>query len=125
MVFLKLVHTEYQVNYETQPFWVNVVHLVPNVQTLDEHDVGPIRLAPTTTLHFNQPLKSKHSVPHWNFYFLLKQVEKYIIYDVVSVATCPNKNDGAKTAKRWYLGSKNSKTLFRVKNLLSKIENSY
>ena len=34
MVFLKLVHTEYQVNHKTQQFWVNVVHLVPNVQTL-------------------------------------------------------------------------------------------
>ena len=34
MVFLKLVHTEYQVNNETQPFWVKDVHLVPNLQTL-------------------------------------------------------------------------------------------
>ena len=30
MVFLKLVHTEYQVNHKTQPFCVKVVHLVPN-----------------------------------------------------------------------------------------------
>ena len=31
MVFLKLVHTESQVNHKTQPFWVKGVHLVPNV----------------------------------------------------------------------------------------------
>ena len=53
MVFLKLVHTEYQVNHKTQPFWVKVVHLVPNVQTLAGHAVGTIHLAPTTTLHFD------------------------------------------------------------------------
>ena len=47
MVFLKLVHTQYQVNHKTQPFWVKVVHLVPNVQTLAGHDVGVIRLAQT------------------------------------------------------------------------------
>ena len=40
MVFLKLVHKEYQVNHTTHPFWVKVVHLVPNVQTLAGHDVG-------------------------------------------------------------------------------------
>ena len=51
MVFLKLVHTEYQVNYKTQLFWVKEAHLVPNVQILAGHDVGAIRLAPTTTLH--------------------------------------------------------------------------
>ena len=56
MVFLKLVDTEYQVNHKTQPFWVKVVHLVPNVQTLAGHDVGAIRLAPTTTLHFDTVL---------------------------------------------------------------------
>ena len=61
-----MVHTEYQVNHKTQPFCVKVVHLVvTNVQTLAGHDVGAIRLAPTTTLHFNQPLKTKYSVPHW------------------------------------------------------------
>jgi hypothetical protein len=43
MVFLKLVHTEYQVNHKTQPFWVKVVHLVPNVQILAGHDIGAIR----------------------------------------------------------------------------------
>ena len=37
---------------------------------------------------------------------------------MVSVATCLNKNDGAKIAQRWQRGSKNSKTLFRTKNLL-------
>ena len=72
MVFLKLVYTKYQVNNKTQPFWVKVVHLVPNVQTLAGHDIGAIRLAPTTTLQFNQPLKTKYSVLHWIFYFLLK-----------------------------------------------------
>ena len=50
MVFLKLVHTETQVNHKTQPFWVKVVHLVPNVQTLPGHAVDTIHLAPTTTL---------------------------------------------------------------------------
>ena len=53
MVFLKLVHTEYQVNHKTQSFLVKVVHLVPNVQTLAGHAVGTIRLAPITTLHFD------------------------------------------------------------------------
>ena len=72
MVFLKLVHMESQVNHKTQPFWVKVVHLVPNVQTLAGHDVGAIRLAPTTTLHFDTVLKTKYSVPHWIFNFLLK-----------------------------------------------------
>ena len=61
---LKLMHTEYQAIHKTQPFYVKVVHLVPNVQTLARHDVGAIRLAPTTTLHFNQTLKTKYSVPH-------------------------------------------------------------
>ena len=72
MVFLKLVHMQYQVNHKTQPFWVKVVHLVPNVQTLAGHDIGAIRLAPTTTLHFDTVLKTKYSVPHWIFNFLLK-----------------------------------------------------
>ena len=53
MVFLKLVHTEYQVNHKTQSFWVKVVHLVPKAQTLPGHSVGTICLAPTTTLHFD------------------------------------------------------------------------
>ena len=43
MVFLKLVHAEYQVNHKTQSFWVKVVHLVPKVQTLAGHAVGTIR----------------------------------------------------------------------------------
>ena len=51
LVFLKLVHTEYQVNHKTHQFWVKVVHLVPNVQTLAGHSVGAIRLVPTTTLN--------------------------------------------------------------------------
>ena len=46
--------------------------LVPNVQTLAGHDIGAIRLAPTTTLHFDTVLKTKYSVPHWIFNFLLK-----------------------------------------------------
>ena len=71
MVFLKLVHTEYQVNHKTQPFWVKVVHLVPNVQSLAGHDVGAIHLAPMTTLHFETVLKTKYSVQHW--IFLLKE----------------------------------------------------
>ena len=40
MVFLKLVHTEYQANHKTQSFLVKMVHLVPKVQTLDGHAVG-------------------------------------------------------------------------------------
>ena len=68
MVFLKLVHTKYQVNHKTQLFWVKVVHLLPNVQTLAGHAVGPIHLAPTTTLHFDQVF-----IPALDFfYFLLK-----------------------------------------------------
>ena len=54
MLVLKLVHMEYQVNHKTQPFWVKVVHLIPNVQILAGHAVGTIHLAPTTTLHFNE-----------------------------------------------------------------------
>ena len=50
MVFLKLVHTESQVNHKTQPFWVKVVHLVANVQILAGHAIGTIGLAPSTTL---------------------------------------------------------------------------
>ena len=72
MVFLTLVHTEYQVNHKTQSFWVKVVHLVPNVHTLAVHVVGTIHLAPTTTLHCDTVLKTKYSFPHWTFYFLLK-----------------------------------------------------
>ena len=30
MVFLKLVHTEYQVNHKTQPFWVKVQCVIIN-----------------------------------------------------------------------------------------------
>ena len=58
MVFLKLVHTEYQVNHKTQPFWVEVVHLVPNVQILAGHAVG------TNNYHFDIVLKTKYLVPH-------------------------------------------------------------
>ena len=72
MAFLKLVLTEYQVNHETQPFWVKVVHLVPNVQTLAGQDIGAIRLAPTTTLHFDTVLKTKYSFRHWIFLFFAK-----------------------------------------------------
>ena len=43
-------HTESQVNHKTQLFWVKVVHLVLNANTLAGHAVGTIRLAPTTTL---------------------------------------------------------------------------
>ena len=44
MVFLKLVHTEYQVNHKTQPFWVKVVHIVPNVQSLAGHAIDTIHV---------------------------------------------------------------------------------
>ena len=50
MVFLKLVQKEYKVNHKTQLFWVKLVHLVPNVQTLAGHAIGTIHLAPTTAL---------------------------------------------------------------------------
>ena len=65
MVFLKLVRTESQVNHKTQPFWIKVVHLVPNVQTLAGHAVGAIRLAPTTTLQFNKVHKTKYLFLCW------------------------------------------------------------
>ena len=29
---------KYQANQKTQPFWINVFHLVPNVHTLDGSD---------------------------------------------------------------------------------------
>ena len=69
MVFLKLVHTKYQVNHKTQPFWIMSVHLVPNVQTLAGHFIGAIRLAPTTTLHFDRVHKTKYLFLHWIFLF--------------------------------------------------------
>ena len=43
---------------QNQPFWVKVVHVVPNVQTLAGHTVGTIHLAPTTTLNFDTVLKT-------------------------------------------------------------------
>ena len=57
---------------QNQPFWVKVVHLVPNVQILAGHAVGTIRLAPTTTLHYDTVLKTKYLFPQWMIYFLLK-----------------------------------------------------
>jgi hypothetical protein len=60
LVFLILVHTEYQVNHQTHSVWVKVFNLVPNVQTLTGH-VDAIRLAPTTTLHFDTVHKTKKS----------------------------------------------------------------
>ena len=48
MVFLKLVCLESEVNHKTQPIWVKVVHLVPNVQTLAGHAIGTIGLAVLT-----------------------------------------------------------------------------
>ena len=53
MVFLKLVHTESQVNHKTQPFWVKVGYLVPNVQTLAGHAVGTIHLTPFISTQSN------------------------------------------------------------------------
>ena len=44
------------------------------------------------------------------------------VYDVVSMATCLKKNDGAKMAQRWCRGSKNSKF---QKLYYQKIVNSY
>ena len=37
--FLKLVHTEYQVNYKTQPFWVKGVRLKSSRNKKDLNDV--------------------------------------------------------------------------------------
>ena len=72
MVFLKLVHMESQVNHKTQTFWVKLVHLVPNVQTLAGYAVGTIHLAPTTTLHFDTLLKTMYLFPQWFFLFFAK-----------------------------------------------------
>ena len=71
MVFLKLVHTESQVNHKTQPFWVKSIVLVPNVQTLPGHAVGTIHLAPTTTLHFDTT-KNQVFIPALDVLFLAK-----------------------------------------------------
>ena len=38
-----------------------ICSVVPNVQILAGHAIGTIRLAPTTTLHFNTVLKGIHS----------------------------------------------------------------
>ena len=56
MVFLKLVHTQYQVNHKTQPFWVKVVHLVPNVHTLAGYAVGTNNYPPFRHSTQNQVL---------------------------------------------------------------------
>ena len=72
MVFLKLVHSKSQVNHKTQPFWVKVVHLVPNAQILAGHAVGTFHLVPTTTLHFHFVLKTKFLFLHWIFIFFAK-----------------------------------------------------
>ena len=75
-----LSNTEYQVNNKSQPFCVKVVHLVPNFQTLAGHDLGAIRLKPTTTLHFNQPLKNQVFSPALDFLFFAKlRLEMYNI----------------------------------------------
>ena len=72
MVFLKLVHMEYQVNHKTQPFWVKVVYLVPKIQTLAGHVIGTIRLAPTTTLYFDTVHKTKYFFLHCFFFISCK-----------------------------------------------------
>ena len=76
MVFLKLVHKEYQLNHKSQPFWVKVVHLLPNVQILAGHAIGTICLASTTTLHFNTVLKRVFIPAMDLFYFFLNMVRK-------------------------------------------------
>ena len=68
MVFLKLVHMESQVNHKTQPFWVKVVHLVPNVQTLAGHAVVTIHLAPTT--QFRHSAKNQVFSLALDFFFI-------------------------------------------------------
>ena len=55
--------------------------------------------------HFQQIHRSKFYWPNPLFHIL----GLLIRYDVVSVVTCPNKNDGVKTAKRWCRGSKISR----------------
>ena len=62
---MKLVHRDYQVNHKTQPFWVKVVHLVPNVHTLAGHAIGTIDLALKATLHFDTIHKTKYLFSHW------------------------------------------------------------
>ena len=44
MVYLKMVHSESQVNHKPQLFWVKVVHLVPNVQTLAALSIDTVHL---------------------------------------------------------------------------------
>ena len=61
-----------EVKHKTQPFWVKVIHQVPNVYTLAGHAVGAIHLARTTTLYLDTVHKTKYLFPHWIFYFLLK-----------------------------------------------------
>ena len=39
---MKLVHMKCHVNHKTQPFWVKLVHLVPNVNILAGHAAGAI-----------------------------------------------------------------------------------
>ena len=52
MFFLKLVHTESQVNHKSQPFCIKRVYLVPNVHTLAGHAIGAICLVPTSFVSY-------------------------------------------------------------------------
>ena len=106
-VFLKPVHMKYQANQKTQPFWINVFHLVPNVHTLDGHVVGTIRLAPTTTLHFNTVHKTKYLFSNWIFLFLDEiRLEIKNIWCSVSVSLPEHK---WRCQNGWCQLSKNSK----------------
>ena len=73
LVFLKLVHTESQVNHKTQPFWVKVVHLCstqcsnPSWACRWHHPFGTNNYP-----LFQHSTKNQLFIPALDFYFLLK-----------------------------------------------------
>ena len=77
MAFLKLVHTESQVNHKTQPFGVKGVWLVTNGHTLLTGFVsGALCLATIATLKLDAVHKTKPCFQHWVFNFLPTLAQK-------------------------------------------------
>ena len=102
MVFLKLVHTESQVNPKTQPFWVNSVHLVPNVQTLAGHAIGPMVSNGLCQLHAQ--LGVKHWVldtPPWTKTFGFCDLLGTLYAPVSKIPSVKNKNYSKKNSKEF------------------------
>ena len=101
-----------------QPLWVKWFHLVPNGHSSGNNKYPPF-------WHSAQNQVSIYSCIGF-FISCKNKLWNNLIYDVVSVATCPKMKQGVKTAQRWCRGSKNirnEKNLFRIKNLFFKNSN--